>query len=260
VTAVDDSPAQGPGKLLLELGFSVEGDGDEMRGTATITPHMHAPGTGQLRTSILAAWTDLVAGMGAVEILYPKIPVTLDLEVHLFEPPPGAGRVEVVGRPLKLGRSINVLHVDLLVNGALVGVGTAAFVQAPDPELRMDRRPTFRRSKGGSRLAMPFAERAGIVSPEPGTAVIPNGPEARNGWDTLSGGLTAVVIEEAALSLTPGASLALLDMHYLQPVRVGPAIARADVRKGVGRVEVRDAGADDRLAVIATTRTFGDGR
>ena len=46
-------------------------------------------------------------------------------------------------------------------------------------------------------------------------------------------------------------------MHYLQPVRVGPAVATAEVRGGLGRVEVRDAGQDDRLAVVATTRTFG---
>jgi hypothetical protein len=46
-------------------------------------------------------------------------------------------------------------------------------------------------------------------------------------------------------------------MHYQQPVRVGPAVATAEVRAGLGRVEVRDAGREDRLAVVATTRIFG---
>ena len=72
----------------------------------------------------------------------------------------------------------------------------------------------------------------------------------------MDGGLLALGIEEAALSLTPGASLASLDVRYLQPVRVGPVVARAEVRGGLGRVEVRDAGNDDRLSVVATTRTF----
>jgi hypothetical protein len=45
-------------------------------------------------------------------------------------------------------------------------------------------------------------------------------------------------------------------MRYVQPVRVGPAVAEAEVRDGLGRVVVRDAGREDRLAVIATTRTF----
>jgi len=33
-------------------------------------------------------------------------------------------------------------------------------------------------------------------------------------------------------------------------------VARAEVRHGLGRVEVRDEGNDDRLCVVATTRTF----
>ena len=45
-------------------------------------------------------------------------------------------------------------------------------------------------------------------------------------------------------------------MRYVQPVRVGPAVAEADVRDGLGNVVVRDAGREGRLAVIATTRTF----
>jgi hypothetical protein len=47
-----------------------------------------------------------------------------------------------------------------------------------------------------------------------------------------------------------------MSMRYAQPVRVGPAVARAEVDEGLGRVVVRDTGRDDRLAVIATTRTF----
>jgi hypothetical protein len=42
-------------------------------------------------------------------------------------------------------------------------------------------------------------------------------------------------------------------LRYLRPVRTGPAVATAEVRAGLGRVEVRDEG-DDRAAVAATTR------
>jgi hypothetical protein len=45
-------------------------------------------------------------------------------------------------------------------------------------------------------------------------------------------------------------------MRYLQPARVGPVVARAEVREGLGRVEVRDEGNDDRLCVVATSRFF----
>jgi hypothetical protein len=46
-------------------------------------------------------------------------------------------------------------------------------------------------------------------------------------------------------------------LHYLRPVRSGPAVATAEVRSGLGRVEVRDAGGDDRPAVTAVTRAAG---
>jgi hypothetical protein len=43
-------------------------------------------------------------------------------------------------------------------------------------------------------------------------------------------------------------------MHYAQPVRNGPAVVAAEVHGDLAEVTVRDAGRDDRLAVIATTR------
>jgi acyl-coenzyme A thioesterase PaaI-like protein len=243
--------------VLAPLGFWITPEGESMVGRAVVTPVMHAPGTGVLRTGILGAWTDLVTGMVALEQTFPQIPVTLDLDVHLFEQPPSTGTIEMAARALKVGRSVAVFEVELRAEGDLFGVGTSKFVTVPDPTLRMATMPTMERPPHDELLAVPFAVHAGIEVLEPGVASVPNAPGSRNAVNTLNGALLAVVVEEAALSLTPGESLALLDLHYLQPVRVGPAVARADVRNGLGRVEVRDAGADGRLAVVATTRTFG---
>jgi acyl-coenzyme A thioesterase PaaI-like protein len=243
--------------VLAPLGFSIDVEGDSVVGRASITPHMHAAGTTGLRTGLVAAWVDLVTGSHAVEHLFPRIPVTLDLDIHLFERPGATGSIELVSRVLKIGRSVAVFEVEVRVDLDLVGIGTAKFVLAPDPSLRMETRPRLRPVTADQLLSKPFAEHAGIEVLEPGVVSIPNAPGSRNAVNTLNGALIAVLVEEAALSLTPGECLALLDLHYLQPVRVGPAIARADVRNGVGRVEVRDAGADDRLAAVATTRTFG---
>jgi hypothetical protein len=69
--------------------------------------------------------------------------------------------------------------------------------------------------------------------------------------------LIAHVVEEAALSLTPGTTLVSMALRGLRPVRWGPAVATAEVRSGLGRVEVRDAGGDDRPAVTAITRAAG---
>ena len=77
-----------------------------------------------------------------------------------------------------------------------------------------------------------------------------------NASHTMNGGLLALAVEEAALSALPGTTLSSLTMHFLRPVRVGPAIARAVGGDGLARVEVSDAGADDRIAVSATVRSF----
>jgi acyl-coenzyme A thioesterase PaaI-like protein len=105
-------------------------------------------------------------------------------------------------------------------------------------------------------LEVPFAERAGCERTAAGVASIPLRPDGLNASGTLNGGLLALVVEEAALSAAPGDTLSSLSMRYAQPVRVGPAVAMADVHDGLGDVVVRDVGREDRVAVIATTRTF----
>ena len=81
-----------------------------------------------------------------------------------------------------------------------------------------------------------------------------------NSAKTVNGGLIALAIEEAVLSTGdpagPAGTLASMALHYLRPVRRGPAVATADVTGSVGTVEVRDAGGEHRLAVHATTRLF----
>jgi acyl-coenzyme A thioesterase PaaI-like protein len=72
--------------VLQELGWDVQPPGDEdgrMTGSAVVFPEMYAPGTEHLRTSILAAWADVVAGYLAVQTVGPRVPVTLELDVHL---------------------------------------------------------------------------------------------------------------------------------------------------------------------------------
>ena len=116
---------------------------------------------------------------------------------------------------------------------------------APDERLTIDigplnvDRPAVPR---GTDLTVPFAERAGCAVRAPGVAVLGHSEESLNASNTLNGGLIALACEEAALSLSPGSTLASLDLRYLQPVRVGPAVAEAEVRNGLGRIEVRDAG------------------
>ncbi|HVN51684.1 MAG TPA: hotdog domain-containing protein [Acidimicrobiales bacterium] len=244
--------------IMRDLGFGVAPSGDAMRGSAHVVPEMWVPGTETLRLSILAAWADVVAGHVAIGAFDPGVPVTLDLDVHLHRPPVRVGEVHLSAQAQKSGRSVTVISIDISADGDALGFAHATFMAAPNPSLRM---PTIVRDEGllrphPPRLEVPFADRAGCERVEAGVASIPMRPDGLNASGTLNGGLLALAVEEAALSAQPGATLASLSMRYVRPVRVGPAIARAEVRDGLGDVAVRDQGRDDRLAVVATTRAF----
>ncbi len=102
---------------------------------------------------------------------------------------------------------------------------------------------------------MPLAERIACVRTGPGTAELPCTPAVHNASKAINGGLLTLAVEEAALSADPGARrIESVHVRYLRAVRAGPAVARADVHHGMGRVEVRDAHSDA-LAAIATTRS-----
>ncbi|WP_344821352.1 hotdog domain-containing protein [Actinocorallia longicatena] len=244
--------------ILLELGFGIRLDGGEMHGSGWITPEMHAPGTGRLRTSILASWADYLAGRLAVEVMTPRVPVTLDLDVHLYRPAPGSGTVTGVCRVVKSGRSVFVAGIEFAdESGEPIGTATGSFMVVPDPAIVMPPIPSAAAGlPPGEPLAVPFAERAGCARRGPGVAVLQRSEEGINASGTVGGGLIALAVEEAFLSLEPGRTLSSLALRYLQPVRIGPATATAHVRHGLGHAELRDSGRDDRLCVTATARTF----
>lgn len=233
--------------------------GDALHGIAGVTPEMHVPGSSALRTSILATFTDLLAGLLAGRAMAPRVPVTLDLTVDLFRPALGIARVEGVGRPVKAGRSVFVARVDFTGDGSPLATATATFMRAPDESLQLPDsalmlEPTREQPM---RLEQPFADRAGCVRQAPGVALLVRSDDGLNSSNTINGGLIALVVEEAALSSAPDTTLSSLAMRYLRPARVGPLVATATTNGGVSQVDVRDSGSQDRLTVTATTRVFG---
>lgn len=244
--------------MLQDLGWHVARVEDALQGTASVTAEMHVPGTGHLRTSILAVWADVLAGHLAVDTISPRVPVTLELDVHLYRPAPGNGLVRGSGQIVKAGRSVFVASVDFDTGeGEPFGFAAATFVPSPDARLTLQLPKNWdQQAPTSARLHVPFAERAGCERVAPGVAALAHSDEKLNASNTLNGGLIALTVEEALLSLVPGSSVSSLDLRYLQPARVGPVVARAEVREGLGRVEVRDEGNDDRLCVVATSRFF----
>jgi acyl-coenzyme A thioesterase PaaI-like protein len=246
--------------ITADLGLVGRLDGDVLRGSAEIGPHLLVPGAGCLRISVLAAWLDVLAGLLAVDLMRPRVPVTLDLSIELPRPATGLRRVDAVARVLKAGRSVAVTEIDFTADGSdePVAIGTASFMAAPDASLTVpslaDNLEHINANRG--RLAVPYADRAGIELRAPGVAALPRRVDGLNAAGTINGGLLALVVEEAARSAAGGGTLSSLVLHYLRPGRVGPAVATATLHGELGRVDVVDEGAEDRLTVVATTRTF----
>jgi acyl-coenzyme A thioesterase PaaI-like protein len=232
--------------------------GEEFHGSAHVVPEMYSPGTTAVRASIFATWTDIAAGYHAVDAFAPRVPTTLELDVHLHQDIADYAEVHAVSRLIKAGRSVLVAMVDFTdETGRSLSFGTATFMPVPDASLRIPpEHEAFRNTRvPPGRLQRPFAERAGCERRSPGVAVLHRSADGLNSSNTMNGGLMSVAVEEAVLSATPGSVVSSLAMRYLRPVRVGPAIATAQVFDELGRVEVRDGGSDNRLAVYAITRT-----
>lgn len=256
VTAPQD---QRDSHILSELGFDVRYVGSDLEGTASVVPELSAPDSPHLRTSVLAIWADHLTGILAARAMERRVPVTLELDVNLFQPAPGSGTVRGTARMLKAGRSVLVAGVEFVSErGDPVGFGAASFTASPDPGLSLPLKLNFDGAAPARRLSVSLAERSGCRIQEPGMAVLPRSDDGLNSSNTVNGGLIALAVEEASLSLTPGSTLCSLALRYMRPVRVGPVVATAEVRSGLGRVEVRDAGNENRLSCLATTRSFSD--
>jgi len=243
--------------LMSELGFAMRHVGSEIVGTAPVIEEMCVPGMPHLRTSILATLADHLAGLLAALTMTPRVPVTLQLDVDLISPAPGSGTVRGTGRVLKTGRSVFFAGVDFdSDDGEVFAVGTGCFMAAPDQTLNLPPSLSLEHAPPVQSLSVPLARRAGCERREPGIAVLPRSDDGLNSANTVHGGLIALVVEEAVLSLSPGATLSSLNLRYLRPVRVGPAVAAARITSGLGQIEVRDGGNGDRLSVLATSRFF----
>jgi len=251
---VSAEPAQ---HVLSELGFAVTCADAGLQGVASIIPEMWVPDSPRLRTSILAAWADHLSGLLAAMVMSPLVPVTLELDVHLYAPAPGWGTVRCTATELKAGRTVFVVSVTFSsADGQPIAVGTGSFMVAPDPSLRLPTTLSLDGPPPEPRLQVPLAQRVGCERREPGVAVLPRSDDGLNSSNTVNGGLIALVAEEAALSLSPGATVSSLSLRYLRPVRVGPAVATAQTRYGLGQIEIRDGGNENRLSVLAMARFF----
>jgi acyl-coenzyme A thioesterase PaaI-like protein len=219
---------------------------------------MHVPGTTRLRTSILIMWADMLGGLLSLVALRPSVPVTLELDVHLYRPAPGSGMLRAVGRSVKRGRAVHFVESEFMdETGTVFAFSTGSFMASPNTSLTAPTPMTSRSLIGDAPLlAVPLGERARVSRVAPGVAELPISDDGRNSSNTMHGGLIAMVAEEAALAAAPaGSTLSSLGVRYLSPIRSGPAIATAVGSNGLFRTEIREE-TGGRLAALATARTF----
>ncbi len=240
-----------------ELDFTVHVDGDELRGEATMTPHAYVPGTDIPQITLLTTWADYTVGALAVSALAPRMPVTLELAVHIYPEAAGLEKITWNAEVVKTGRTVVVLHSEFRSgDGRPAGFANALFVAGPDPGSVGPARQhlEWHYSKPRSALTEPLATMLGSQVVAPGHAVLPCSPHILNTAGAINGGLIAIAVEQAALSADPDAStLESIQLRYLRGVRTGPASAHATVHHGIGQVEVHDC-ATGKLAIVATTR------
>jgi acyl-coenzyme A thioesterase PaaI-like protein len=245
-----------PGSLIAEIGMLAELVGDEIRGRAPVVPEMLVPGTDCLRMSLLAAWADTLIGFQSIAAVAPRVPVTLDLSVDLHRLPRGVNEVTTRTRVLKAGSSMVTAELDFQADGEPIGLAMAAFTVGPHVSRTLppvDTLVTYY-SSAVSLLEQPYAERAGCIRTAPGVAELAMAPDKVNAAGTMNGGLIALAVEEAALSTAPDAALRSLTMRYLRSGRIGPFVATAERTGDLARIDVRDAGNDNRVVIAAIGR------
>jgi uncharacterized protein (TIGR00369 family) len=234
-----------------------------LEATAPLRPHLAGSG-GALVTGALLTMADNVAGFcGGLAVLPDGWVQTINLALRRtrFDV---AGTLRFRSTVLRTGRTSAVtdIVVDDDAGRFATGVLTSAVMQ-PDGGAPQWERPARLDGLAGSAPDEELAH----VHDWMGLRTLADGAELdvvddlRNPWGIVHGGITASLIDAAALAVVPdGVGVADATIHYLAPSRVGPLRATGRVlgRRSddvVVRVEVRDVGRDRTTAMaIAAVR------
>jgi uncharacterized protein (TIGR00369 family) len=222
--------------------------------------HLRGAG-GSVRAGALLTMADTIGGMCAGLTALPGWVVSTNLMLRTV---PGAhvGPLALESTVLRAGRKAIVTQVEIRDSGAgdvpvADGVLTSAVLEPeggpPDFPRPMQLVPPV-----SDEPILPLLEFFSVGAHAQGVA-LPITDRVRNPWGILHGGATAVLVDAAGThAIGEGAVTADVALHFMRPGRVGPAVARPTVvgeraDGHVVRIEVVDAGADDRLMAVAVT-------
>ncbi|MEO0492668.1 MAG: hypothetical protein AAF081_04550 [Actinomycetota bacterium] len=224
----------------------------------TMRPDL-AAADGSLRVAAVLMGIDMGAGLAAGMEVLPSWTVTADIETRIIAPCT-VGPLRVDSRAVKPGRTMSVVDcrvVDAGAGDAVVALATAnhgvleptfedslrtmdigtrrIFAPPPDPDTSLE--AYFGIDLDADELAVEITQRT------------------RNPWGILHGGLTGLLVEQAAFRAGIVEPTDFVT-RYLRSVKQGPGVVRIveTVDRGdarLARIELVDAGTD-RVAVVAT--------
>jgi uncharacterized protein (TIGR00369 family) len=247
------------GISLHEVDYPGEPGATHVLGEVRDLDHLRGP-EGNVRAGALLTMADTVGGMCAGLAALPGWVVSTNLMLRTT-PLVHQGPLALEARVRRAGRKAVVTQVEIRAAGAadhLIadGVLTSAVLE-PDGGPPDFGRPMVLAAPEPLDPAESLLEFFGVRPHGPAAVALDITDRVRNPWGILHGGATAVLVDAAAThAVGDDATTADVVLHFLRPGRVGPAIARAtalgDRPDGhLMRVEVTDAGAEDRVMAVA---------
>ncbi len=228
-----------------------------------IEPGLCGP-DGALRPAVVLMAIDMACGMSAGLGVVPNWTVTADTEVR-FVGRCMVGPLRVDARCVRPGRHQSLAEARVHDEGAddaLVAIVTANHgVLKPEWDTFMANTPigsVHRFRRPGIAADGTLEDSFGIHTTGRGRDSVVSAPldeRTRNPWGIFHGGLTGLLVENAAKAAGIGEPTDIV-LRFMRAIRQGPVEARVVEllqrdRDSLATVEVRDRGAD-RLAVMAT--------
>ena len=271
-----------PEHFLGDLGMEAEVSTETTARVRTrVTPFVRSA-DGGVRVGVLATLVDIVGGAIAARVLRPDWMATADLAIELVGAPVGPW-VEARGSVLRRGRTTLVIEA-LVVAVDEDGTDTTVDGRAADPvawasmtfavlpaksggsPVQLAADLPVRWAFTGGALALPVLDAlpVTVLDGPAGRVSVPARPYLHNSFGAVQGGVVALIAEAAgaealgAAQGLDGAAMVVTDLQvaYLALGKVGPIVSSArvlatgpDCRAGAV-VELRDAGADDRLTTV----------
>jgi acyl-coenzyme A thioesterase PaaI-like protein len=277
--------ADARGHFVSTLGFQLDTEIDDRsaNGSLMLDSYLQSDHISWPNLSALLTLADVLIGRLASHHTAPRISVTANLSVRLFEPPLGQ-RVECRSRLRKVGRTMSVGAAEFFSEHSAEPFGTSigTFLASPRPADELPVGFTLPLSEGnqgeGSQSEATqspprthrLEDHVGIEFPDPGVAeILALRPDLGNATGSLQGGVVALLGEAATYNALRAAGsndqvVDSLEVYYLAAARQGPFRATAELlgggtTRGHSRVEIRDLGRDRLTSIIeATTRPFRD--